>query len=126
MRRLLPPTAPLNDGRYIPVQFSLPRQKDALREHVERSAAQAKENGARQRPYYIVKPDSGSQGDGIRITAEPERVKAPPGQERVVQEYIARPMLVDGLKFDLRCATRCAALQAQRVCRFRGARCGGC
>jgi hypothetical protein len=35
LRRLLPPTAPLNDGRYLPVQFSLPHQKDALREHVE-------------------------------------------------------------------------------------------
>ena len=102
LRRLLPPTAPLNDGRYIPVQFSLPRQKDALREHVERSATLAKGSSSLPRPYYIVKPDSGSQGDGIRITAEPERAKCPPGQERVVQEYIAKPMLIEGLKFDLR------------------------
>ena len=35
LRTLLPPSSPLNDGRYLPVQFSLPRQKDALREHVQ-------------------------------------------------------------------------------------------
>ena len=93
LRTLLPPSSPLNDGRYLPVQFSLPRQKDALREHVQRSAAAAQ--GRRGgRPYYIVKPDSGSQGEGIRITAEPERTKCAAGQERVVQEYIDEPMLV--------------------------------
>lgn len=114
LRRLLPPTAPLNDGRYLPVQFSLPHQKDALREHVERRSALAQQDpSARQvRPYYIVKPDSGSQGEGIKITADPERCKpGAPGQERVVQEYIARPMLLEGLKFDLRLYVLVADIQ---------------
>jgi tubulin polyglutamylase TTLL11 len=96
------------------VQFSLPHQKDALREHVERRSALAQQDpSARQvRPYYIVKPDSGSQGEGIKITADPERCKpGAPGQERVVQEYIARPMLLEGLKFDLRLYVLVADIQ---------------
>jgi hypothetical protein len=101
LRRLLPLDAPLNDGNFIPVQFSLPRQKDALREHVEAATAEANRRG-HARPYYIVKPDVGSRGDGIKLTGEPERKSWTAGEERVVQEYVARPMLMDGLKFDLR------------------------
>ena len=101
LRRLLPPDAPLNDGRFIPPQFSLPRQKAAMREHADAAIAAAQSSGE-PRPYYIVKPDVGSRGDGIRLTAEPERKNWNAGEESVVQEYVAKPMLVDGLKFDLR------------------------
>ena len=50
------------------MQFSLPRQKDALREHVERNSAAASERGTAQ-PYYIVKPDVGSL-NGIRARGD--------------------------------------------------------
>ena len=99
--QLLPADAPLNDDRFIPVQFSLPRQKKALLQHVEAATLEAMQQGL-PRPCYIVKPDVGSHGDGISLTSDPERKSWPAGQERVVQEYVARPMLVDGLKFDLR------------------------
>jgi hypothetical protein len=101
LRRLLPVDTSLNDGRFIPAQFSLPQQKDAMREHVEAATSAANRHG-QSRPYYIVKPDVGSRGDGIRLTAEPERKSWSASGERVVQQYIGRPMLIDGLKFDLR------------------------
>lgn len=57
---------------------------------------------------YIAKPDGGSQGKGIFLTDSFERLRKCSEQCRetgdafVVQRYIAKPMLLDGLKFDLR------------------------
>ena len=63
-----------------------------------------------KRNAVIVKPDDGSQGDGIHICTSYEelmvRTKAANGSthscDMVVQTYLARPMLLDGFKFDLR------------------------
>ena len=100
LRRLLPLKAPLNDTTLIPRQWALPRQANLLREHFASELAAAKEAGGAT-PIYIVKPDGGSQGTGIELTTEPCR-QSPYKREAVVQEYIATPMLLDGLKFDLR------------------------
>lgn len=48
----------------------------------------------------IVKPDCQSQGKGIFLTNELERL--PRDELSVVQEYISSPYLIDGLKFDMR------------------------
>ena len=49
---------------------------------------------------FILKPDSGSQGRGIFLTKNPKDVK--PGEDLICQQYITKPFLIDGFKFDLR------------------------
>ncbi|XP_060930143.1 tubulin polyglutamylase TTLL11 [Limanda limanda] len=64
-----------------------------------------KENDATLNPTFIVKPDGGSQGDGIYLIRDPSDLKLMVGaqaKQGVVQEYIQRPLLIDKLKFDIR------------------------
>ncbi|XP_038623086.1 neugrin isoform X2 [Tachyglossus aculeatus] len=49
---------------------------------------------------YICKPDSGCRGRGIFLTRNPREIK--PGEHMICQQYISKPFLVDGFKFDLR------------------------
>ena len=49
---------------------------------------------------FIVKPEASSQGKGIYLIRKPEDLV--PGDRCVVQSYVHRPYLIDGLKFDLR------------------------
>eukprot|EP00930_Biecheleria_cincta_P102936 TRINITY_DN9479_c0_g3_i1.p1 TRINITY_DN9479_c0_g3~~TRINITY_DN9479_c0_g3_i1.p1 ORF type:complete len:664 (-),score=108.74 TRINITY_DN9479_c0_g3_i1:13-1962(-) len=54
---------------------------------------------------YIAKPDAGTQGRGIFLFNSIDRLKkglAEKDSSFVVQRYISRPMLIEGLKFDLR------------------------
>lgn len=64
-----------------------------------------KENDSTVNPTFIVKPDGGSQGDGIYLIRDPSDLKLMAGsqtKQAVVQEYIQRPLLIDKLKFDIR------------------------
>ncbi|KAM8871409.1 tubulin polyglutamylase TTLL11 [Synchiropus picturatus] len=64
-----------------------------------------KENDASVNPTFIVKPDGGSQGDGIYLIRDPADLKLVAGSQAkqfVVQEYIQKPLLIDKLKFDIR------------------------
>lgn len=49
---------------------------------------------------YIVKPEASSQGKGIFLTKNFEGFEE--NERYVVQEYVKNPLLIDGLKFDLR------------------------
>ena len=49
---------------------------------------------------YIVKPEADCQGRGIFLTRKLEDLEN--GKHYVIQRYLARPYLLDGLKFDLR------------------------
>ncbi|XP_013886234.1 tubulin polyglutamylase TTLL11, partial [Austrofundulus limnaeus] len=64
-----------------------------------------KENETAVTPTFIVKPDGGSQGDGIYLIRDPSDLKLVVGsqaKQAVVQEYIPKPLLIDKLKFDIR------------------------
>ncbi|KAM6901070.1 tubulin polyglutamylase TTLL11 [Lycodopsis pacificus] len=64
-----------------------------------------KESDATLNPTFIVKPDGGSQGDGIYLIRDPGDLKLMVGtqaKQAVVQEYIQKPLLIDKLKFDIR------------------------
>lgn len=49
---------------------------------------------------FISKPESGCQGKGIFVFKNPKDVK--PGEHCVIQQYISKPFIIDGFKFDLR------------------------
>jgi tubulin polyglutamylase TTLL6/13 len=49
---------------------------------------------------FIVKPEASCQGRGIFLTRHYEAIN--PEERYVVQRYLHRPFLLDGLKFDLR------------------------
>uniref|UniRef100_A0A8C9EUF0 Tubulin tyrosine ligase like 6 n=1 Tax=Pavo cristatus TaxID=9049 RepID=A0A8C9EUF0_PAVCR len=54
----------------------------------------------RKNRTFICKPDSGCQGRGIFITRNPEEIKH--GEHMICQQYISKPFLIDGFKFDMR------------------------
>ncbi|CAM9408760.1 unnamed protein product [Bubo scandiacus] len=54
----------------------------------------------RRNRTFICKPDSGCQGRGIFITHNPKEVKH--GERMICQQYISKPFLIDGFKFDMR------------------------
>ena len=54
----------------------------------------------RKAKTFIVKPEALSQGKGIFLTRCFDDIE--PTEHQVAQRYIHSPMLIDGLKFDLR------------------------
>jgi len=52
--------------------------------------------------YYICKPGGSSQGKGIFVTNNIDKIMKGNIQDIVVSEYIPNPLLINGLKFDLR------------------------
>ncbi|TNV86713.1 hypothetical protein FGO68_gene4505 [Halteria grandinella] len=98
----------------IPETFILPEQlqefKDAFQAQIQYNLTQ---NQSQQKPnIWIVKPSAMSQGKGIFVSNNLNEIVnsvsllqinpqgAPPSY--VVSRYISNPMLINGLKFDLR------------------------
>ncbi|XP_061232623.1 tubulin polyglutamylase TTLL13 isoform X2 [Neopsephotus bourkii] len=54
----------------------------------------------RKKGAFICKPESGCQGKGIFITRDPQDIKH--GEHMICQQYISKPFLIDGFKFDMR------------------------
>ncbi|NOY01004.1 MAG: hypothetical protein GXP30_14945, partial [Verrucomicrobia bacterium] len=53
-----------------------------------------------EKPYWLVKPESMSGGQGAYVITSPDEIKDKSAS--VVQHYIHNPLLVDGRKFNLR------------------------
>lgn len=119
-------------AKYLPRSWVLPRDLAMLRDPT---------SGMLDGHTYIMKPDDGNQGDGIRIMQEVSQVEEAMAIEQaktqrpaaatrrlqktkvemqdngifVLQEYVPRPLLLDGLKFDLRMYVLLAGLNPLRV-----------
>ncbi|XP_064163328.1 tubulin polyglutamylase TTLL11 [Anguilla rostrata] len=78
----------------------------------------AKDSDSSLKPTFIVKPDGGSQGDGIYLIRDPSDLRMISGahsKHAVVQEYIQKPLLIDKLKFDIRLYVLIKSLQPLEI-----------
>jgi tubulin polyglutamylase TTLL6/13 len=76
------------DFGFFPQTWVLPADLNELKLHFSASKIRT----------YIVKPEASCQGRGIFLTRKIEDIPA----KCVVQRYLAKPYLMEGLKFDLR------------------------
>ena len=68
---------------------------------------------------FIVKPVAACQGKGIFLTRDYENINMKPGEQYVVQRYMHKPYLIDGLKFDMRIYCLVYGVDPLRVFVFR-------
>ena len=80
---------------FMPETFNFPADARQLKMRIKKC------NNNNSPALWICKPPRGSQGNGIILAREfkeiPERIS-----NTIVQKYITNPLLVRGLKFDLR------------------------
>jgi len=68
-----------------------------------------------KRSWFILKPNTGCQGKGIRLVKNVTRQMF---EGNVVQTYIPRPLLIDGVKWDMRVYTLVLGCDPLRVFMF--------
>lgn len=84
----------LSHFNFIPQTYILPADTSAFTEEAERRRS--------KKQYYIVKPHNQSQGRGIWITDRVDEILKRQKDCIVVSHYIENPLLINGLKFDMR------------------------
>jgi len=77
---------------FFPETFTLPAEYNELKAYFMKEV--------RTKKVVIVKPQASCQGKGIYLTDNIRNI--PENSRCVVQKYLTRPYLLDGLKFDLR------------------------
>jgi tubulin polyglutamylase TTLL5 len=79
---------------FVPKTYLLPSELTLLMKDSEN-----KRNGKK---FYICKPNASSQGKGIYVTDNIQAILNKKITDVLVSEYISNPLLINGLKFDLR------------------------
>ena len=109
---------------FFPQTWCLPGDNKALFDDMSRGRASTAKKGKRKKKghskTYIVKPDDGSQGDGIFMVHSREGLASKmctphSNGNTVVQRYVEDTMLLDGRKFDLRIYVLVTRLQPLEV-----------
>jgi tubulin polyglutamylase TTLL5 len=77
---------------FLPLTLVLPKEMSKLKMFMH----------SNPRQYWIIKPAGSAQGKGIYITNKFEEIIVSKEQNYVASHYIQNPLLIDGLKFDLR------------------------
>lgn len=88
---------------FLPKTFILPAELDQLKTDMT-------ENPGKK---WIVKPASSSQGKGIFITQDCNEI--PQKEQLVASEYLWKPLLIDGTKFDLRVYVALTSINPLRI-----------
>ncbi|XP_052777435.1 tubulin polyglutamylase TTLL7-like isoform X2 [Mya arenaria] len=79
---------------FVPRTWILPSDFNIVQNYMKDLRAHKKSK------TFIVKPSNGAQGHGISIHRNLD--KLPTNEHFIVQEYVEKPLLLDGYKFDLR------------------------
>ena len=109
---------------FSPQTYALPKDLTALR-----SQHFTLDKGRKSKHVWIIKPDGGAKGKGIFLTrdlAEIQNAIARSDSQYVAQRYIARPMLIDNKKFDLRLYVLITSCDPLRIYLFRDGLCRLC
>lgn len=65
--------------------------------------------------YFIIKPENGAQGNGIKLVRSIKEIDISDGHKWVCQEQVANPYLVDGYKFDTRIYVLVTSIDPLRI-----------
>ena len=109
---------------FSPQTYALPKDLTALR-----SQHFTLDKGRKSKHVWIVKPDGGAKGKGIFLTRDLSEIQnaiARSDSQYVAQRYIARPMLIDNKKFDLRLYVLITSCDPLRIYLFRDGLCRLC
>lgn len=83
---------------FYPRTWYLPEQLHQLSNDIRKMT----DKRVKPRPTFIVKPDSGSQGEGIYLIRDVSDYLVNNGRMNVCQEYLSDVFLIDKFKFDFR------------------------
>ncbi len=81
-----------DDFNFFPKTWQLPTDNNDLKNHFSK----------KKKKTFIIKPVHMCQGRGIYLVRRFEDIDQKSGEPLVAQRYMAKPYLIDNLKFDLR------------------------
>ena len=92
---------------FVPKTYLYPQEMDVIKKDI------LAKRGGKDQQCWIFKPCASSQGKGIFVTNNLDEV--PLKHNFVASEYISRPLLINGLKFDLRLYVAITSVNPLRI-----------